>query len=111
MAAQTAGVEKRQLEKQPRRRREPKVLTCDTRQQVQMFLEGLEDLVRVQAQIAHDLAEHVPLYLGKCQTEMLVGELHVVPATRLVQSATDHALSRLSHLALRNVEVLHRRLQ
>ena len=88
-----------------------KLLTCETRQQVQMFLEGLEDLVRVQLQIAHDLAEHVPLYLGKCQTEMLVGELHVVPATRLVQSATDHALSRLSHLALRNVEVLHRRLQ
>ncbi len=111
VATQTAGVQERQLEEQTRRRREPKLLTCDTRQQVQMFLEGLEDFVRVQVQITHDLAEHVPLDLGECQAEMLIGELHVVPATGLVQGAIDHALSRLSHFALRNVEVFHRRLQ
>ena len=44
---------------------------------------------------------------AKARQTMLVGEQRVVAATRFVERAVHDALGRLSHLVLRNVEVLH----
>jgi hypothetical protein len=108
--ARSARVQERELEEEPRRGRHAELLARDAREQVQVLFEGLEDFVRVEVQIPHHLAEHVPLDLGESQAQVLVGELDVLPSACLVQGAVHDALGRLSHLVLRNVEVLHWRL-
>ena len=75
----------------------------------QVLFERLEDLVRVQLEVAHDLAEHVPLDLGEGQADVLVGEQRVLAAAGLVEGAVDDALGRLSQLVLRDVEVFSSR--
>ena len=72
-----------------------------------MLLQRLENLVRVQFQVAHHLAEHVPLHLREPKTHVLVGQQCVVAAASFIEGAVNHALSRLSQLVLRDVEVLH----
>ena len=46
----------------------------DARQQAQVLLERLQDLVRVELQVTHDLPEHVPFDLGERQADVLVGQ-------------------------------------
>ena len=79
----------------------------DARQQAQVLFERLQDLVRVQLEVAHDLPEHVPLDLRERQADVLVGQQRVLAAARFVERAVDDALGRLSQLVLRDVEVLH----
>ena len=83
----------------------------DARQQAKMLFERLQDLVRVQLQVAHDLPERVPLDLGERQTQVLVGEQRVFAPAGFVERAIHDALGRLSQLVLRDVEVLHDALQ
>ena len=72
-----------------------------------MLFERLQDLVRVQLQVAHDLAEHVPFGLGERQADMFVGEQRVLAAAGFVERAVDDALGRVGQLVLRNVEIFH----
>ena len=72
MAAAAARVQQRQLEQQLRRRRHAKVAPGNARQEPEVLFERLEDLVRVELEVAHDLPEHVPLDLCECQTNVLV---------------------------------------
>ncbi len=57
-----------------------------------MLFERLKDLVRVQLEVSHDLAEHVPLDLCKGEANVLVGEECMLSAASLVQRAVDNAL-------------------
>ncbi len=111
VAAAAARVQQRQLEEQLGRRRDAQVATRRARQQPQMLFERLQDLVGVQLEIAHDLAEHVPLDLGECQADVLVGEQRVFAPAGVFERAIDDALGRLGQLVLRDVEVLHDNLQ
>jgi hypothetical protein len=76
-----------------------------------MLFQSLEYLVRIEVEVAHDLAEHVPLHLGKCQADVLVGQERMVAATSFVEGPVHDSLGRLGHLVLRNVEILHGGLQ
>jgi hypothetical protein len=55
-------------------------------------VEGLQNLVRVQLELAYDLPEHVPLDLRKCQENVLGGKECVLPSARLVECPVDEAL-------------------
>ena len=74
-----------------------------------MLFERLQNLVRIQLEVAHDLAEHVPLGLGERQADVLVGQQRVFAAPRLFERAVDDALGRVGQLVLRNIEVFSRR--
>ena len=104
-------MQQRQLEQQLRRRRHAKIAAWNAWQHPQVFLERLQDLVRIQLEVAHDLAEHVPFHLRKCQADVLVGQQGVVAASRFIECAIDDAFGRLGHLVLRNIEIFHGRLQ
>ena len=56
-----------------------------------MLFERLQNLVGVQLQVAHDLAEHVPFDLGERQADMLVGEQGVVAPPGFVQGPVNDA--------------------
>ena len=108
--AGAAGVQQRELEQQLGRRRDAQVAAGHARQQPQVLFERLQDLVRVQLEIAHDLAEHVPFDLRERQADVLVGQERVFAAAGFVERAVDDALGRLGQLVLRDVEVFHGRL-
>ena len=103
-------MQQRQLEQQLGRRRDAQLAARHARQQPQVLFERLQDLVRVQVQVAHDLPEHVPLHLRERQADVLVGQQRVLAAARFVERAVDDALGRLGQLVLRDVEILHGRL-
>jgi hypothetical protein len=77
------------------------------RQQAQVLFEGLQDLVRIQLEVAHDLAEHVPFGLGEGQADVLVRQERVFPprASSSARSTTRSAES--ASLFCGNVEVFH----
>src|SRR3954470_12629046 len=76
-----------------------------------MLFDGLQDLVRIQFQVTHDLPEHVPFHLCERKADVLVGEQRVLAPASLVEGPVDYSFSRLGHLVLRNIEILHGRLQ
>ena len=73
----------------------------------QVLLERLQDLVRVQVEIAHHLREHVPLDLGERQEYVLVGQQRVLAAPGFLDRPVHDALRRFRHLVLRDIEVFH----
>ena len=107
--AAAAGVQQRELEQQLGRRRDAQVAAGHARQQPQVLFERLQNLVRVQLQVAHDLAEHVPLGLRERQADVLVGQQRVFAPAGFVERAVDDALGRVGQLVLRNVEIFHGR--
>jgi hypothetical protein len=52
----------------------------------------LQDLVRVQRQVAHDLRERVPLDLGEREEDVLIGQQRVIAAAGLFDRAIDDPL-------------------
>ena len=72
-----------------------------------MLLERLQNFVRIQFEVSHDLTEHVPFHLREGEADVLVGQQRVVAPARLVERAVDDTLSRLSQFVLRDVEILH----
>ncbi len=70
-----------------------------------LVLERMQDLVRIDPQISHELPEHVPFDLRVCKADMLAREQPVFPATRLVESAREHAIGRLSQPLAGNIDV------
>ena len=104
---ETARMQQRQLEQQLRGRRDSHVTSRRARQQPEVLFERLQNLVRVQLDVAHYLAEHVPLDLGERETDMLVGQERMVPPASLVEGTVEDSLGRLSQLVLGDVEVFH----
>ena len=72
--------------------RDAELAAGHVRQQAQVLFEGLQDFVRIQFQVAHDLPEHVPLGLRERQADMLVHEQRVLAAPGFVQRAVDDTL-------------------
>ena len=107
VAAAAARVQQRQLEQQLGGRGDAQVAARHARQQPQVLFERLQDLVGIQLEVAHDLAEHVPFDLREGQADMFVCEQRVIATARLVERAVHHAFGRLGHLGLRNVEIFH----
>ena len=77
------------------------------RQHVQMLFERLQDLVRVQLEVAHHLGEGVPFDLREREEDVLVGQQGVIAAPRFLDGAIDDPLGRFADLALCDVEVVH----
>ena len=49
-----------------------------SRERLEVLLERLQDLMRIQVEVAHDLPEHVPLDLRERQADVLVGQQRVL---------------------------------
>jgi hypothetical protein len=74
---------------------------------VQVILERLDDLVRVQTEVAHDLGEGVPLQLSEREEQVLARHLTVLSAPGFVDRAVHDPLGGFAYLALSDVKVVH----
>ena len=72
-----------------------------------MLLELLQNLVRVQLEIAHDLGKRVPFDLREREEHVLVGQQRVIATPGFFDGPVHDALCRLTDLALCDVEVVH----
>jgi hypothetical protein len=72
-----------------------------------MLFECLQNLVRIQLEIAHDLGKRVPFDLREGEEDVLVGEQRVITPSRFLDSAIDDTLCGFADLALCDVEVVH----
>jgi hypothetical protein len=104
------GMQQRQLEQQLGRRSYAEIPSGHARQEAEMLFERLQNFVGVELQVPDNLTEHVPLDLGEREADVLICQQRVFAAARLVESAIDDALGRLSHFVLRDIEILHGRL-
>ena len=107
LAAGAARLMERQLEHELGRRRDAQLAVGEGRQHLQMLLEPLQNLVRIQLEIAHDLRERVPLDLREREEDVFVGEQRVIAAPRFLNRAVDDPLGGFTNLALCDVEVVH----
>ena len=107
VAAAAARVQQRQLEQQLGGRRDAEVAAGHARQQPQMLFERLKDFVRIELEVAHDLAEHVPFRLRERQADVFVRQQRVLAAAGFVERAIDDALGRVGQFVLRNIEIFH----
>jgi hypothetical protein len=78
-----------------------------TGQPVQMVFEGLYDFVRVQAEVAHDLGEGIPLQLSEREEQVLARHLTMLSAPGFVDRAVHNPLGGFAYLALSDVKVVH----
>ena len=92
LAAGAARLVKRQLEDQLRRGRDAQLAAGKRRQHVQVLFERLQNLVRVQLQVAHHLRERVPLHLREREEDVFVGQQRVVAAPGFLNRAVHDAL-------------------
>ena len=81
------------------RRRDAQLAPGERRQHLQVLFERLQDLVRIQLEVAHDLREHVPLDLGEREEDVFVGEQRVLAAPRFLDRAVDDPLRGFADLA------------
>ncbi len=72
-----------------------------------LFFGRLENHVRIEPDVVHDVGEQVPLDLQKGQKQVFVRELAVIAAARLLHRAIDLPDGRLADLAGRDVEVVN----
>ena len=92
LPARAARVVQRQLEDELGRRRDAQVAAGERRHQVQVLLDRLQDGVRIQLDVAHDLGEHVPLDLREREENVLVGQQRMLPPPGLLERAIDDSL-------------------
>src|SRR4051812_48272478 len=97
----------RELEHQLRRRRNAEFPARKRGQDLKVLLQRLKDLVRIELEIAHHLGERVPLDLREREKYVFVGQQRVITPPRFLDGAVNDALSRLTNLALCDVEVVH----
>jgi hypothetical protein len=57
-----------------------------------VLFERLQNLVRVQLEVTHDLGERVPLDLSEREEDVFVGQQHVVAAAGFLHRAVDDSL-------------------
>ena len=107
MTPAAAGVQQRELEQEFGRRRDAELSPGHARQQPEMLFERLENLVRIQLEVAHDLAEHVPLGLCERETDVFVGQERVFAAPRFFKCSFNDPFGRVGQLVLRDIEVFH----
>jgi hypothetical protein len=74
---------------------------------VQVILERLNDLVRIQTEVAHDLGEGVPLELSEGEEQVLARHLTVLSAAGFIDRAVHDPLGGFAYLALSDVKVVH----
>jgi hypothetical protein len=72
-----------------------------------MLLERLEDLVRIQFEVAHDLRKRVPLDLREREKNVFIRQQCVITSPRFLDGAIHDALGGFADLALCDVEVVH----
>ena len=104
VASGAARVQQRQLEQQPRRLRDLEVAAGRGRQRLHVVFERVENLVRVQLDVLHELAEGVPFDVRERQADVLVRQETMLAPAGIFEGALDHALGRLSQPALWDVE-------
>ena len=56
-----------------------------------MLFERLKDLVGIELEVPHDLAEHVPLDLCERQADVFVRQQRMLAAAGFVEGAVHHA--------------------
>ena len=57
-----------------------------------MFLDCLQDLVRIQLQVTHDLSKHVPFNLRERKAYVFVRQQRVIAPASFVERAIDDSL-------------------
>ena len=92
LTAATAGLVKCKFQHELCRRCHAQVANRRLPERVEVALERVHDLVRIQVEFGHDLRERVPLDLRKCQEDVLVCHLSVVSTPRFLDGAVDHPL-------------------
>ena len=107
LPAGAARVMERQLEDELGRRRDAQLAAGERRHHVQVLFDRLENRVRIQLDVAHDLGEHVPFDLRERQKQVLVGQQRVLAAAGLFDGAVDDALRGFANLAWRDVEIFY----
>src|SRR4029434_92344 len=80
LTAGAAGLMKCKFQHELCRRCYTEVAHRGLAKRVEVALERMHDLVRVQVELGHDLREGVPLDLCECQEDVLIGHLRVVAA-------------------------------
>src|SRR5688572_16858199 len=98
---------KGELEHELRCRCDTQLAVGERRQHLEVLFEPLQNLVRIELEVAHDLREGVPLNLREREKDVLIGEQRMIPATRFLNGAIDHTLCGFTNLALCDVEVVH----
>ena len=63
--------------------------------------------MRVEVEVAHHLAEHVPFRLGERQADVFVRQERVLAAPGFLERAIEHAFGRVGQFILRNIEIFH----
>ena len=99
LPAGAAGVVERQLEDELGRRRHAQIAAGERRHHVQVLFDRLEDRVRIQLDVAHDLGEHVPFDLREREKDVFVGQQRMLAAPRFFDRAIDDALRGFANLA------------
>ena len=107
LTAGAAGVVERELQHVLGRGGDARLAAVAAGRPCEVILERLDDLVRVQAEVAHDLREGVPLQLGERQEQVLARHLAVFAAPGFVDRPVDDPLGGFAYLALSDVEVVH----
>jgi hypothetical protein len=57
-----------------------------------VIFEGVKNLMRVQAEILHELPEHVPFDLSECKTYMLIRQQGMFASASFVEGAVEDTL-------------------
>src|SRR5919107_750351 len=84
LSAGAARLMERELEHELGCRGNAQLASRERRQHLEMLLQALQDLVRVQLEIAHHLRERVPLDLREREKNMFVGKQGVIAAARFL---------------------------
>ncbi len=96
-----------QLEDELGRRRDANIVCAAGRHALNVLLNCLQNCVRVQFDVTHDLREQVPFDLSKGEKEMLDAKGGMLTTSRFVNGAVDNPLRGLADLARGDVEIVY----
>ena len=96
-----------QPEEQLRGGRQPQVLDRLRWKQPQMVLQRPQEIMGIEAVVAHHLAEQVPLDLREPEADVLVGQDAVAVPTRFIDGTIDDTLGAVTQTIPRDIEVFH----
>ena len=102
-----ARVQLGQPEEQLRGGRQPQVLDRLRRKQPQMVLQRPQEIMGVEAVVAHHLTEQIPLDLREPEADVLVGQDAVAVPTRFIDGTIDDTLGAVTQTIPRDIEVFH----
>ena len=79
----------------------------ERRHHVQVLFDRLQNGVRIELDVAHDVGEHVPFDLREGQKQVFVGQQRMLAPAGLFDGAVDDALRGFANLAWRDVEIFY----